>query len=360
MRDANPTYWEEYSNIQKVKHDLIKSYLGGWYPILTSWNGRVLYLDTHAGKGRYTSGADGSPLVAVNTLIQHTFKDRILNGSEVCFYFVEGNPDNVESLKNEVQSLGPLHKNIKIECSQGNCFELLEGLLNDLDSKGHNLAPAFIFVDPYGFKIPGSILKRLMKHPKVELFINVIWRELDMGMRQDENFKKTIDYIFEGEDWSHIPKINDFDERAHQTVELFRKLTDAKWATYIRMLGDNKKTRYMLVHLTNHDRGRELIKDCIWKVCPDGGYYAQKNVSVLQEQLIQPEPDLKPLETWVLQQLQIGPKRWSELHDLILNEQWRKTHVNKVVQGLNKSKKIKATDYVGRFGASNNPLLSLA
>lgn len=29
--DTNPKYWREYSNIQQVKHDLIRHYLGGWY-----------------------------------------------------------------------------------------------------------------------------------------------------------------------------------------------------------------------------------------------------------------------------------------------------------------------------------------
>ena len=42
------------------------------------------------------------------------------------------------------------------------------------------MAPAFLFVDPYGFKIPAQLLGDLMKAGRVELFINVMWRELDM------------------------------------------------------------------------------------------------------------------------------------------------------------------------------------
>ena len=46
------------------------------------------------------------------------------------------------------------------------------------------MAPAFIFVDPYGFKLPATLLQKLLSYPRVELFVNVIWRELDMAMRQ--------------------------------------------------------------------------------------------------------------------------------------------------------------------------------
>ena len=82
----------------------------------------------------------------------------------------------------------------------------------------------------------------------------------------------------------------------------------AKWHTYIRMLGDNKHTRYMLLHLTNHDDGRDLMKDAIWKVAPDGGYYARKSVDIAQQLLIEPEPDLAPLRDWVRHRLE----GWSE------------------------------------------------
>jgi hypothetical protein len=46
------------------------------------------------------------------------------------------------------------------------------------------MAPAFLFVDPYGFKIPAKLLGDLMKAGRVELFINVMWRELDMLIQQ--------------------------------------------------------------------------------------------------------------------------------------------------------------------------------
>ena len=37
--DLNPSYWREYGPFQKVKHDLIRHYLGGWFPKLGTWGG---------------------------------------------------------------------------------------------------------------------------------------------------------------------------------------------------------------------------------------------------------------------------------------------------------------------------------
>ena len=50
--DKNPEHWEEYSNFQRTKHELIRLYLSGWFSILGSTHGRVVYFDTHAGRGQ--------------------------------------------------------------------------------------------------------------------------------------------------------------------------------------------------------------------------------------------------------------------------------------------------------------------
>ena len=80
--DPNPAYWEQYGPFQHVKHELIRCYLNGWFPKLGTWAGRVLYVDTHAGRGRYESGDPGSPLVALQTLLNHSYREKLLTASE--------------------------------------------------------------------------------------------------------------------------------------------------------------------------------------------------------------------------------------------------------------------------------------
>jgi three-Cys-motif partner protein len=55
----------------KAKHEMLAKYLDAWYPIIASWNGRLVFLDGFAGRGRYTDGSEGSPLIALRRLIDH-------------------------------------------------------------------------------------------------------------------------------------------------------------------------------------------------------------------------------------------------------------------------------------------------
>jgi hypothetical protein len=150
---------------------------------------------------------------------------------------------------------------------------------------------------------------------------------------------------------------SDYDERAEQCAIFFRKMTGARWATFVRMLGDNKLTRYFLLHLTNHDAGRDLMKNCVWKVCPEGGYLVRKADDPAQEVLIKPNPDLAPLRAWVIGKLSERAQKWKTLTDAVRSEVWRESHLNQVVRELRKEGKIEGEAYSGRFAVKHNPLL---
>lgn len=364
MSKSHDEYWKEYSNLQHVKHELIRNYLNGWIPKLTLGpygNGRILYCDTHAGRGVHKTGKLGSPLVALSTVIDHSEINKF-DKAEICFFFIEHDAENLESLKKELVAFNPLPKNVTVDCVEGDCFQVLDGIIGDIENDDDQLAPGFFFCDPFGFKVPGEILQRLMKYRGVEIFINVIWRELDMAIAQGRKghagMIALLDSIFAGHDWTTINS-TDFDERAEQCVQLLRQMVGAERATYIKMLGANNRTRYFLLHLTNHTAGRALMKECIWKCCPDGGYYARQKDDPTQQMLIMPDPDLGPIEAWVIGKLGEGPTRWQELLELTTDELWLPKHTNKVVRDLRREGVIVGSDYAGRFAGSNNPLLTL-
>jgi three-Cys-motif partner protein len=349
----------------------------------------LLYIDTHAGRGKHLSGRDGSPLVALTTLLGHQSKAKILQNTEVQFHFVERDEENHAALTEELKSITlPAKVRAVPECGDG--FEIIERRIRELEGTGSSLAPSFIFVDPFGFKLPGALLQRLMTFPKVELFVNVIWRELDMaiqqargGVRQKEPrnqaslfdepetvpsptpkaqppvtshyLEPSLNTVFAGDTWRAIDA-PDADGRAEQCADLLRTLTKAKWGTHIRML-DNRRIRYFLLHLTNHPDGRDLMKECMWKACPSGGFYASKSDSPRTQYLIQPEPDLTPLYAWVREKLASGAKKWRELSDPLREELWREPHLNEALRQLRNDGAITAQ---GTFGPKQNPLISLA
>jgi three-Cys-motif partner protein len=360
--DTNPEYWSEYSNLQHVKHAIIREYLNGWFPKMTlgRWgSSRLLYIDTHAGRGKHLKGQLGSPLVALNTLLKHQSRDRMLRKTEVRFFFIERDEQNVAALKQELKAHA-VPRDVFAEAEQGDCFQIIEHVVATFEKEGKQLAPGFFFVDPYGFKLPGHLLRKLLTYPKVELFVNVIWRELDMAIRQAQagdasGLTATLNSVFDGDGWKKICA-DDADARAEQCADLFREISGARWGTHLRML-DNGRVRYFLLHLTNHDAGRDLMKDCIWKACPDGGFYASKSDNPRQRLLIQPEPDLTPLRDWVKERLTGGPKRWQRLIEDLREELWLEKHLNEMIRTMRKSKDIVADGYTGPFAPKNNPLL---
>lgn len=363
--DANPDYWSEYSNLQHVKHAIVRNYLSGWFPKLTLGAfgaRRLLYIDTHAGRGKHLAGQLGSPLVALSSLLEHAARDQILGRAEVRYIFIERNQANLEALRQEVSQCAVPSK-VFIDTTDGDCFEIITDAINRLEQEGKRLAPGFIFLDPYGFKIPGQLLRRIMEFPKTELFVNVIWRELDMAIAQAKSgsppgMVSTLDSVFAGDKWRQIDA--DFsDERAEQCAEMFQAISGADWGTHIRMM-DNNRIRYFLLHLTNHDAGRDLMKECIWKACPDGGFLASKSDNPAQRLLIEPEPDLTPLRRWINTQLASTPRRWGDLTSALRRELWLGKHLNESIREMRREGLLVADSFTGRFSQKSNPLLRLA
>ena len=285
--------------------------MNGWYPKLGTWARRVLYVDTHAGRGRYESGDPGSPVLALQTLLRHSYREKLLNASEFNFLFIERDPANLAALEAELSQLKPFPARVNVETSEGDAFERLSVILNELRRDRAQMAPAFLFVDPYRFKIPAGLLGDLMKAGRVELFINVMWRELDMLVQQrpapGTPHAQTLDEIFGSGSWRTEVIGDGMDERLDRAIPLMARGIGAKWWTSaVRMVTGGQATRYVLLHLTNSDDGRDLMKECAWSVSPAGGFMVRRSDNPDQQFLIKPEPDLRPLRDWILNRLRIA------------------------------------------------------
>jgi three-Cys-motif partner protein len=126
-----------------------------------------------------------------------------------------------------------------VETGEGDAFERLSVILNELRRDRAQMAPAFLFVDPYGFKIPAALLGDLMKAGRVELFINVMWRELDMLIQQrpapGTPHAQTLDEIFGSSSWRTEVIGDGMDERLDRAIPLMARGIGAKWWTSVRL-----------------------------------------------------------------------------------------------------------------------------
>ena len=108
-----PTIWELKPHTQ-AKHIILRRYLQAWLPIMTTYHGRVLYIDGFAGPGIYSEGAEGSPIIALREAKNH--KANIT--AEIVFIFIEADSKRHVELKKQVGKIS-LPANMKVDCIKG-------------------------------------------------------------------------------------------------------------------------------------------------------------------------------------------------------------------------------------------------
>jgi three-Cys-motif partner protein len=81
----------------EAKHRLLQRYLGAWFPILSRSSGRIVFFDGFAGPGEFEGGEPGSPILALQTLLDHQFLERMTR-CEFLLIFYEADDRRYEHL----------------------------------------------------------------------------------------------------------------------------------------------------------------------------------------------------------------------------------------------------------------------
>lgn len=273
----------------KAKHTILERYLKGWFPILSRWNGRIIYLDGFAGSGIYDSGDPGSPVIALKVANEHTLHDMIQRGEKV-FYFVEKDRDTYLSLRSVLDdNFGPwegdnklssLPGNFKVFVSEGDFNKEIDELLNDLERSKNNLAPTFAFVDPYGYSLDLKNLSRIVAYPKCEVLFTFMVGFLDRFVFADEHLD-VIKNTF-GVDNDKIRDLRSIsDEKAREEAfgdllirilkERLHEPDSLYWLSF-KMIDRHNRTLYWLVYFTKSLRGMEVMKDSMFEIGRRGDY----------------------------------------------------------------------------------------
>lgn len=195
MATPTSTRWELQPHTE-AKHKILKYYLDAWLPILTRYRPRVVLLDGFAGPGRYEGGEPGSPIIALETLLQHpTLRSR---GAEVDLICIEEKTDRCAALSEEVERLkvvSPFPSTIRSEIICGS----FETEVRRLIKKGaFDGAPVFAFIDPFGFAgVPMSLIRDLARQPRCECLINFAYESVNrFAGHPDEAILSNFDELF--------------------------------------------------------------------------------------------------------------------------------------------------------------------
>ena len=257
-----------------AKHLVLRSYLNGWFPILGSWNGRLLFIDGFAGPGEYEGGEPGSPLIALECVRQHKEQGRrSLKDVEVVLLFIEEEPERAKHLESLLEQ-EQLPSHTSYDVLQGTFEDHMTDLLDYIDEQNAELAPAFVMIDPFGVKgSPMNLIERILQNSRSECMISFMYEPI-RRFREQPEFQPSLNGLFGTEEWQRCDDISNEDERKLCLHDLFKeqlKKRGAKQVVFFE-LWNRRRHIYTIYFASGSRKGCDLMKQSIWKVDPSGGY----------------------------------------------------------------------------------------
>jgi len=290
----------------------------------------VNIIDGFAGPGEYIGGKDGSPVIAVKAVIDHTIKIR----SNVTFIFIEKDERRCEFLKNKLAGL-KVPSNVEYECICGEFLDVTSQILEETGKSGKVLAPTFVFIDPFGFTgIPFDLVKKFMLNPRCEVLVNFMFEEINRFVNLPEN-ETNYNNLFGNLDWQEAMKSTNPRERLEILHDAYKKQlkTIAKYVVSFRMTNKYNKAEYFLFFATNHLLGLKKMKESMWKVDPKGDFeFSDATYSPTQTVLFELQPNFAYLRKLILQRFRTLTVTIEELEEWVVTETaFRETHVKRQI-----------------------------
>lgn len=333
MTKITSTIWNIEPHTE-AKHEILRKYLDAWLPIMTRWNGRVLYIDGFAGPGEYIGGKDGSPIIAIKAVLEHKTNIK----SEIIMIFIEADKERGEYLKQKVNSLN-IPSNIKTECICAKFDETLTEIFKYLDEQKSRLAPAFVFIDPFGFTgIPFSLIERIMQNERCEVLINFMYEEINRFI-DDKKLWPSLIETFGTDKWKEMISEKDPRKRVELLHAIYKeqleKEAGIKFVHSFKMVNKVNKTDYFLFFGTNNIAGLKKMKEAMWRVDKSGLFqFSDATYNPSQPMLFEIEPKYSQLKKNLLKEFKGKSISITEIENFILTQTpFRETHYKKQILG---------------------------
>ena len=346
---SKETIWEAEQHTL-AKHDLLRGYLKAWFPILAEGkNSRVVFLDGFAGPGVYKDSQPGSPIIALQTLVEHRSFNK-LKDTYFEFIFVEERSDRFSSLRVELDQFWDRHPggkptNIGV-ILQNHSFVSVATQLISVNHLQHY--PALAFVDPFGWSgVPMDTISTLLSSGQNEVLFNFAY---DSVNRFVDDKRPEIA--------RHFPSLFGTDREEHREA---RSLEGDKRKTYLhdlyldqlkKMGGfryvrsfemiDNKRgrTAYYLMFGTHHHKGLAVMKDAMWELDPVSGR-CFSGFAGDQQMLFEPEPNMVPLRSALVKRFDSTRVPVDDIERFVIEDtDFKPTHYKRVLRELEIDGKI--------------------
>lgn len=255
------------------KHKVLKSYLEAWFPKLATWSGRVVFIDGFAGPGEYEGHEKGSPLIALESILGHSHREKI-NG-KVTFAFVEANRKRADHLRALVEPYREkLPKGWSLQVVTGKFDATMTEMMNVLEQAGRSLAPAFVMIDPFGVSdTPLSVIAEILKNRRAEVYISLMYEAINRHCGTPE-FAPHLDALFGCTHWREGLTIDDPQARRAFLFDLYSaqlRQAGADQVVHFDLYNGNRLV-YSIFFASGSWQGANTMKEAVWKIDPSGEF----------------------------------------------------------------------------------------
>lgn len=321
----------QYEDQTKIKHLVFADYFDKWVKIVGKYQ-KVVYFDGFSGCGAYDDKGIvkyGSPILAA----QIAQNNKLNLKRNVQLVIIDANQSNIENIKKILNHL-------KLDVEPLFISKDFDKTVNEALDSVENLAPAFFFIDPFGFKIKMATLRRIMERPKTEILLTFMYNAITRFLGA-EKIETAFNELFDCEDWKKICD-EEGSNRENAIIRLYRtKLKEFSQFVYQYRISfpDKGRTYYYLFHLTNYSLGCSIMKSCfakynLGKVEYLGRLNAQKTLSEYAD--TKPE-DIKRDILSILD----GPRKYCNILEKLIDETpYLESELIKALKKLEEEQKI--------------------
>lgn len=277
MADIQKTLWDADPHTI-AKHAILRGYLQRWMPIITARFAResrnIQYVDAFAGPGEYVNNADGSPIVAIRSAIEHQRDFPV----PVRMTFIEKRKDRSDHLSELLRSrFSGQRRNVIIDepiCAD--CNAAMRHLMPTPGSHSKAFGPALVFLDQFGYgEVPMSLIRDVMAYESCEVFTYLNYSHLARFL-SDSGKHDTIDSAWGGTEWQGAIGLAGA-EREQYLLDSYKrnlvKRANVEYVCHFSMHDKHGMLLYWLFFCSGSLRGLEAMKESMWKVDETGQFF---------------------------------------------------------------------------------------
>lgn len=325
---------QHLKRVSRIKHLILEKYLRPWATILGSQHQKLAYFDCFAGPGSYELGGaavPGSPIIAVRQAIEF-LKQR--TSQTVLMHLIEDDERQVERLRASLKILQPYPENLSVNVHSADSRSFVPDLLQKVDSQ----SPSFFLIDPYGHPLPIPVVNTILNRGRTEALINLMWFRINMDLG-NPLMRGHLDELFGNSTWSQQPFMwKRGVEREKGFLEYFTTRLAGKFVLPFKLrydVEDNQggdRTKYYLLHVSNHVKAVLLMKEIMWPLGDEEGTFDFSGEA--QGVLISSTPTSQELESFLLSSFGGRDISFDQLREVTWNLPFVEKHYREVVKRL--------------------------